>query len=233
MPTKRKRSSATANALSSLQETPLLSPSSISKPPISRRASKRSKVDTNPDHNGDIIDGKAALRASPDTEAAEAVDVKKIISGTPSTLTEVRGVELEQESEVIESLTNGNFAETQIAATGKKDKKLPTKSSIAAKKGFDEIKAFKAELAAKRAAGTKIKKENDEDEWSKGLDPDEDEPGPVEDADIEKIEGRRPPPVHSEYLPLPWKGRLGYVSTAEHLHLSRTNWSYRHASIRI
>jgi UV DNA damage endonuclease len=36
----------------------------------------------------------------------------------------------------------------------------------------------------------------------------------VEDASEEAVErgAARPPPVNSDYLPLPWKGRLGYVS---------------------
>ena len=33
-----------------------------------------------------------------------------------------------------------------------------------------------------------------------------------EDISELKLEGSRPPPVNSDYLPLPWKGRLGYVS---------------------
>ena len=35
-----------------------------------------------------------------------------------------------------------------------------------------------------------------------------------EEADEEEIQAAlsRPPPVNSDYLPLPWKGRLGYVS---------------------
>jgi UV DNA damage endonuclease len=34
-----------------------------------------------------------------------------------------------------------------------------------------------------------------------------------EGADEEEIKeaSMRPPPVNSDYLPLPWKGRLGYV----------------------
>ena len=37
-----------------------------------------------------------------------------------------------------------------------------------------------------------------------------------EEADEEEIQAAlsRPPPVNSDYLPLPWKGRLGYVSFA-------------------
>lgn len=34
----------------------------------------------------------------------------------------------------------------------------------------------------------------------------------AEDVNELKLEGSRPPPVNSDYLPLPWKGRLGYVS---------------------
>lgn len=36
------------------------------------------------------------------------------------------------------------------------------------------------------------------------------------DINVVKHEGARPPPINSEYLPLPWKGRLGYVNYACH-----------------
>ncbi len=32
------------------------------------------------------------------------------------------------------------------------------------------------------------------------------------DINVIKREGARPPPVNSDYLPLPWEGRLGYVN---------------------
>lgn len=43
-------------------------------------------------------------------------------------------------------------------------------------------------------------------------------PDEVDEADVNvmKQEGARPPPVNSEYLPLPWKGRLGYVNNSRH-----------------
>lgn len=43
------------------------------------------------------------------------------------------------------------------------------------------------------------------------LDPESDQDVP---ADVEEVKESlsRPPPVNSDYLPLPWKGRLGYVS---------------------
>lgn len=45
------------------------------------------------------------------------------------------------------------------------------------------------------------------------LDPESDEDIPVEAEELKEALGR-PPPVNSSYLPLPWKGRLGYVSGA-------------------
>ncbi|KAI1760190.1 UV-endonuclease UvdE [Hypoxylon sp. FL1150] len=45
---------------------------------------------------------------------------------------------------------------------------------------------------------------------------------PMEDADVNsiKLEGARPPPVNSDYLPLPWKGRLGYACLNTYLRVS-------------
>lgn len=48
------------------------------------------------------------------------------------------------------------------------------------------------------------------------LDPESDEDVPVEAEELKEALGR-PPPVNSSYLPLPWKGRLGYVSCAFYL----------------
>jgi len=78
----------------------------------------------------------------------------------------------------------------------KKPKKKPTKSSIAAKKGIEEVKAF---VAAQQASDPKP------------ADPDGNDDTPEEPEQI-KLQARRPPPVNTDYLPLPWKGRLGYVS---------------------
>jgi len=43
------------------------------------------------------------------------------------------------------------------------------------------------------------------------LDPESDENVPLDAEELKEALGR-PPPVNSSYLPLPWKGRLGYVS---------------------
>ena len=42
-------------------------------------------------------------------------------------------------------------------------------------------------------------------------DPESDEDVPVQAEELQEALSR-PPPVNSSYLPLPWKGRLGYVS---------------------
>ncbi|KAK9783595.1 putative UV-damage endonuclease [Seiridium cardinale] len=42
----------------------------------------------------------------------------------------------------------------------------------------------------------------------------------TEDVAALKEEGARPPPVNSDYLPLPWKGRLGYACLNTYLRLS-------------
>jgi hypothetical protein len=101
--------------------------------------------------------------------------------------------------------------ETPTSTQGKEDHEITKKSSIAAKKGSDEIKVFKAEQAARKAAELKIKKEDDGDEWDERVDPDGDDAAPVEDVDVMKTEVARPPRVNSDYLPLLWKGRLEYV----------------------
>lgn len=192
-----------------INETPILPPGSAIKPPPPKRvASQRGKVDTNPDHNADIVDGKAALRASPDAdEVGEALDIERIVPG-PKPIVKANGNKRD-DSESSLSDING---ESPAPTPAKKQKKTPTKSSIAAKKASDEIKAFRAEQAAKKATAPKVKTEDGEDEWDKRVDPDGDDPGPVEDAEALKLEAARPPPVNSDYLPLPWKGRLGYVS---------------------
>ncbi|KAI9640947.1 hypothetical protein NHQ30_010788 [Ciborinia camelliae] len=215
MPPKRKRSSAAVTPLVDDASTSLL-PSSQStsiKPParFSRQSSRRGKPDTNPEHNADIIDSKTALRASPDAdEIGESFDLKKI--EVPVTSAKDNDLRIPIKNEDSDSPLSDIGDDEPAPTPAKKQKKPPTKSAIAAKKGSDEIKAFVAEQAAKKTAEKKIKKEDDEDEWDKRVDPDGADEGPPEDADAIKLEARRPPPINSDYLPLPWKGRLGYVS---------------------
>lgn len=54
-------------------------------------------------------------------------------------------------------------------------------------------------------------KSNDEPSQDLPHDPESDEDVPVEAEELQDALSR-PPPVNSSYLPLPWRGRLGYVS---------------------
>ncbi|TVY27326.1 UV-damage endonuclease [Lachnellula hyalina] len=221
MPLKRKRSSVTkiasaVNIPTISHETPILSPHpAVDRAPPKQQASHRGKIDTNPDHNADIVDGKTALRASPDAdEKGESLDVQKVAQEPRRTSVKTNGIKEENGGSPLSDLG------TPAPPSLQKQKKSPTKSSVAAKKGSDEIKAFKVEQAAKKAAAMKVKKEDDEDEWEKRVDPDGDEDGPTDDIDTIKNEAARPPPVNSNYLPLPWKGRLGYACLNTYLRFS-------------
>ncbi len=208
---KRKRSSLAITPGSTVpsHENLNLQESAAELPPPKRKPSRRGRVDTNPDVNADIVDGKTALRASPDAEAkGEVFHVERLIPKTPLREIKVKkeaGLEdnVSSLSVVGENLPNFNREKTS--------KKTPTKSSIAAKKGSDEIKAFKVEQAAKKAANNAVKHDDEVEEWDSRADPDGDDVGLAENVSIMKIEAARPPPVNSDYLPLPWKGRLGYV----------------------
>ena len=171
-------------------------------PPPKRRASQRKvsqpKPDTgstNPNKNANVLDAPEALRASPDASepderidlAAAGMDVEKQVKeeDNDSPLSEISDVE-------------PPVKETTAKGKGK--------SSAAAKK------AGKGELKPKAGPVAKDKKETVKE--PQFLDP---EAEGDEEADEEEIQAAlsRPPPVNSDYLPLPWKGRLGYVCSSD------------------
>jgi UV DNA damage endonuclease len=187
MASKRKRSSVAAqsapvNGSSMYANVEPELGSTVITPTSKRTTSRRSAVETNPDFNDEIVDGKAALRASPDAEdGVGALRLERVNGGSPE-------------------------------AQAKKQRKTPTKSSIAARKAAKEIQAFKAEQAAKKSVDSGLKNTENGDEAEQRPDPEADEATAAEDIDTIKKEAARPPPVNSGILPLPWKGRLGYVS---------------------
>lgn len=238
MPPKRRRSTG-ANGAGAKTQSPMDESNGVAIPSSTIPTGNgypSTKFDTNPDRNPEVIDGQAALRASPDAdEPGEALDLAK--AGSVPPITPVKGLgakrrktasKVKQESDSPLSDVN---VEAVVVASAKKGKKTPTKSSVSAKKGADEIKAFIAQQKANKVEESKVKKEEAEDEWDKRADPDGDDDGPAEDADVVKLEASRPPPVNSDYLPLPWKGRLGYVSAARQI-VALADFD-RHASIHI
>ena len=174
-------------------------------PPPKRRASQRKvsrpKTDTgstNPDKNANVLDAPEALRASPDADETmnleeAGMDVEKQIKWEDSDSPLSEAQEIEEPVEKKKEKAKGKTATT--AKTG--DKKESKKQTVAAKDISEPTKELQF------------------------LDP---EAEVDEEADEEEIQAAlsRPPPVNSDYLPLPWKGRLGYVSFARAIDYSRT-----------
>jgi hypothetical protein len=129
-------------------------------------------------------------------------------------------VQVKRETTPLATVQNTNTTDNETETTpAKKGGRKPTKASVAAKKGADEIKAFVA-------AQAKVKKEPTADEDASGAnagDGDNGGDGPdgvTDDMDAREREAKRPPPVNSDYLPLPWKGRLGYACLNTYLRFS-------------
>ncbi|KAG8527715.1 UV-damage endonuclease [Bacidia gigantensis] len=154
-------------------------------PPPKRRASGRrvsqlATGSTNPNKNANVLDGPQALRASPDAD---------------------------EKDERMDVENAGMNAEKQIK------KEDPLEEGVPKTKAKQNAKKISKPAAEKEVLNTpKIKETNEPSASSepKFLDPEAD--GGEEEAGEEELQAAlsRPPPVHSDYLPLPWKGRLGY-----------------------
>ncbi|KAI9722034.1 MAG: UV-damage endonuclease [Candelaria pacifica] len=180
-----------------LTTTPILPPG-VPVPSVRRTSQRKAaqpeplpNINTNPNANSKIVDGPQALRASPDGSSSPGIEVPR---KTPS-------------------LINGT--------TGNSD------SSLSELSDFDSPKkqpppAAKAKAAAKpkveKKPAAKVKKEVGEEKTY--VDPEADgEEGPEEEEEVQAAL-TRPPPVNSDYLPLPWKGRLGYACLCTYLRFS-------------
>lgn len=180
-------------------------------PPTKRRASGRrltqpqtKTASTNPNVNANVLDAPGPLRASPDAEEedermdfeAAGMDVAK---------------QVKNEKEYEPPLVNGHDSDSSLSdmfdmespmKPGKQTKTVKAKTSVAAKP------AGNANPTTTKPKSTKVKKEPPKE--MQFLDPEAED---LEEADEEEIQAAlsRPPPVNSDYLPLPWKGRIGYV----------------------
>lgn len=166
-------------------------------PPAKRQArSKAPKPSTNPNTNKDVLDGAEALRASPDAEEKdERVNVEKM---------GMRASQIKTEDDSPPSLVPDE--ESASSLSDMSDVESPTKPSLPAK-------GAKKNTAAPKPA---VKKEEPKPQF---LDPDAEG---EEEADEEELKEAlsRPPPVNSDYLPLPWKGRIGYACLNTYLRFS-------------
>ena len=157
-------------------------------PPSKRRASQRRVLQpkpdtgsTNPNKNANVLDAPEALRASPD--ASEQDERMNL---------EAAGMDVAKQ--VKEEDSDSPLSEMS-------DVEPPTATKRSKAKSGEQLK--KTAAASKKDTDTPVKE-------PLFLDPEADG---EEEAGEEEIEAAlsRPPPVNSDYLPLPWKGRLGYV----------------------
>ncbi len=175
--------------------------------PPKRRASGRRKSQpapdtgsTNPDKNANVLDAPEALRASPDAdEKDERMNLEEA------------GMDVEKQIKEDDESVLSELADVESP--------IKPKEHSAVRKS-NKTKETKARLEAKKVPtpATKSKKEAFNVKEPQFLDP---EAEGDEEADEEELKAAlsRPPPVNSDYLPLPWKGRLGYVSEASTFQL--------------
>lgn len=211
--TKRKRMSSLA-AEKPLSTLPIIPPagSDPALPPTTKqlRAKRRNAsqpgpppIMTNPNENANILDGPQALRASPDSDGSPGIAELTRVDTIP-------GINIKRESEDVPSLVNDGESDSPLSDLSDLDpspKKQPTttRADTSSKAQAEDVSV----PSGTRATSKQVKKE--EHREPQFLDPEADG---EEEADEEEIQAAlsRPPPVNSDYLPLPWKGRLGYVS---------------------
>ena len=154
-----------------------------------RKPKKLKKVDANPDTNPDVLDDQVALRASPDAEEA--------------------GESLEPEK-----AGRNRRRQAPAPATPKTKSKAPRSDSSLS--DLSDVEEAAAKLANKTVASAATQTSAKTAEVDAVDDPEADE---AEEADPEELVAAlsRPPPVNSSYLPLPWKGRLGYACLCTYL----------------
>ena len=142
------------------------------------------KIDANPEDNPDIKDAPSARRASPDDEEQEVKQPTK--RGPKKTAPAVNG---------------------STKAPRKKAVKIEDSDSPLSDLSDVEASVIAASTPAKTSKAKK--QEPKTEEAQEAMDP-EAEGDEVVDQEELKAAMSRPPAVNSSYLPLPWKGRLGY-----------------------
>ncbi|KAF2114651.1 UV-endonuclease UvdE-domain-containing protein [Lophiotrema nucula] len=208
------------------------------KPPRRQPSRGGNAASTNPNANPDVLDAPGALRASPDGGDEPALKLRRGNSkSAASTLDTASGAppSTVQEAYATTEVSAGT------AAGGSDGRGRATTSgggaethALALNTGAPSSETAAAELPAREPGKTKRKKaptqhvkedsavngnseivKNEIAEQAVGVTVDpENEEGPKDDEEDEaeiKEALSRPPAVNSDYLPLPWKGRLGYA----------------------
>jgi UV DNA damage endonuclease len=180
-------------------------------PKLTRRQSARGgkSAVTNPNSNPEVLDGVSALRASPDGHeegAPESHLAPNMSNGT------VNGAAKDATTEMPPPTTTPAGGSSAV----------PPTSDAHASKGKRK-KAVAPQVKAEPVETNGVSKIAPTENTGMAGDP-EDEADGLEEDEVEVKEAlSRPPPVNSEYLPLPWKGRLGYVSASYTRYMTPTN----------
>ncbi|SMQ45746.1 unnamed protein product [Zymoseptoria tritici ST99CH_3D7] len=209
MAPKRKRSvQAGSAAVPSVEALPPPAPK--------RRASARAIATSstvNPDVNSDVIDAPNATRASPDSDVNDEVipgPIKPEVEKEPeSPLSDV--------PDVVKPPAKKGKAKK---AKAEKDEEAAVVQTPAKKpRGKKAVKKEQAEQehgqTANAAPAKKVKKDPD----AEPTDPEADGDEQPDEEELKEALGR-PPPVNTDYMPLPWKGRLGYACLNTYLRNS-------------
>lgn len=186
-------------------------PAHIAKPPPRRQSARggsataAAAATTDPNVNPDIVDGASARRASPDGHECTGTEfhLKQNAVSAPSAATT-------EEKALSSTGVNGHAASGEandiitVSAPGKTKRKRAGAPHVKVEEGESNIGA--AGGAKKDVINPVVATRMPGDpEVSEGLEAENEDETEVKEA------LSRPPPVNSEYLPLPWKGRLGYV----------------------
>ncbi|KAF2839730.1 UV-endonuclease UvdE [Patellaria atrata CBS 101060] len=175
-------------------QTPVPLPSNIRRQqpakPHRRTSARTSKISVNPDVNGDVLDAPDALRASPDGEADQII---------PTGILKPEDVSDSPLSDIPEPVLERKkrkVAHGRVSKSSQVNEALPPELSVNTEKLKNEA-AVPGDLEIE---GEEQQEEADEEEIKSAL--------------------SRPLAVNSEYLPLPWKGRLGYACLNTYLRYS-------------
>jgi UV DNA damage endonuclease len=201
---KRSRSAVAASTIARSVEDPV--------PPAKKRAVRRNASTaaiTNPDINGEVLDAPNATRASPDSDVNEDIVPGRVKrENGPASESPLSDVPPASESSVQQA--------PHRPRTSTRAEADVTENTAKATKGKASAKAASAATKPIRAKPSK----DANTEPDRGYDPEADGDGEeVNEEDIKEAVSR-PPPVNSDYLPLPWKGRLGYACLNTYLRNS-------------
>lgn len=155
--------------------------------PIRRQSSRKiqpppADIDPNPQENPDIKDSREALRASPDAEGRETQAAKKSAGKRVTKQKATPATPVKNNVKDESESSLSDLSDVEKAIKAKSTSAKPSKSSAVSKKA--------------------VKEEVEDPEAGEDVD---------EDPEELTSAMSRPPAVNSSYLPLPWKGRLGYA----------------------